>query len=171
MKQPESLYTTKDVTRVREELLKKQVNCCELTQVPIPEKQAVLDHDHKTQLVRAVLHRQSNAALGKIENVFNRFLAHWYPGDLIKFLYDCREYLIYTEYHASKEYYHPGWLKKVKTEFNKLRSSEKDEVICRLDGEESKNDTQRKKQFSKLILNRSLGYDIILNYINESKGA
>ena len=61
------LYTTKDVQKVREQLYKEQEGIDPITGLTIPEKQKVLDHDHSNHYVRAVLHRQTNAVLGKIE--------------------------------------------------------------------------------------------------------
>jgi hypothetical protein len=47
--------------------LEKQNNCCALCGDVIIDD-AVLDHDHKTGLLRQVLHRGCNSMLGKIEN-------------------------------------------------------------------------------------------------------
>jgi len=65
------LYNAKDVREVREELYD---GVCELTGQKTDFKDTVLDHDHDTQAVRGVLHRQSNAMLGKIENNFKRYI-------------------------------------------------------------------------------------------------
>ena len=79
------LYTTKDVAEVRNLLKERQNNTDPITGLGIPNKQHVLDHNHKTQFVRAVLHRQSNFVLGKIENLWSRNLAWWYVGTLSKY--------------------------------------------------------------------------------------
>lgn len=47
--------------------LEKQNSCCALCGDVIIDD-AVLDHDHKTGLLRQVLHRGCNSMLGKIEN-------------------------------------------------------------------------------------------------------
>lgn len=47
--------------------LEKQNNCCALCGDVIIDD-AVLDHDHKSGLIRQVLHRGCNSMLGKIEN-------------------------------------------------------------------------------------------------------
>ncbi len=57
----------KDVATHRQSLLAQQGGCCALCLEPILDD-AVLDHDHKTGLIRAVLHRGCNALLGKLEN-------------------------------------------------------------------------------------------------------
>lgn len=57
----------KEVKPLREKLLKHQGGCCLLCQQPIIDD-AVLDHCHKTGVIRGVLHRGCNALLGKIEN-------------------------------------------------------------------------------------------------------
>jgi MinD superfamily P-loop ATPase len=57
----------KDIPAVRNTQLKAQTYRCALCDDVI-HGDAVLDHDHKTGLVRKVLHRGCNALLGKIEN-------------------------------------------------------------------------------------------------------
>ena len=64
---------TTEVKKVREELLRLQGGVCALTRYPLAPKDAVLDHDHKTGLTRAVLHRGVNALLGKLENNHARY--------------------------------------------------------------------------------------------------
>ena len=56
-----------EVKDYREQQLSEQKSCCALCGEMIIDD-AVLDHDHKTGLIRAVLHRGCNAMLGKIEN-------------------------------------------------------------------------------------------------------
>lgn len=57
----------REIKPLREKLLQEQKGCCALCQQPVIDD-AVLDHDHKTGLIRGVLHRGCNAMLGKIEN-------------------------------------------------------------------------------------------------------
>lgn len=56
-----------EIKAYRQQQLDLQLMCCALCQDPVHDD-AVLDHDHKTGLVRKVLHRGCNAMLGKIEN-------------------------------------------------------------------------------------------------------
>lgn len=56
-----------EVKPLREKLLQDQKGCCCLCQQLIIDD-AVLDHDHKTGVIRGVLHRGCNSLLGKIEN-------------------------------------------------------------------------------------------------------
>jgi hypothetical protein len=169
-----SLYNPKDVARVRDELFDKQDQKCAITGLAIDKREAVLDHCHSSNHVRAVLHRQSNATLGKIENMWNRYLAWWYPHDLATFLRQCADYL---ERQHPQEYYHPGWKKDVLASFNKLQALPQMEVLQDLYDavgldipvDKKNNSTIRKAQFKKLILNRSLGYDIIVSTIQNVK--
>jgi hypothetical protein len=55
----------------REETLIAQNNQCALCGTIIVDD-AVLDHDHKSGLIRRVLHRGCNSLLGKIENSLPR---------------------------------------------------------------------------------------------------
>jgi hypothetical protein len=60
-----------EVKVYREAQLAQQNQCCALCGQYI-EEDAVLDHDHKTGLLRQVLHRGCNSMLGKIENSMPR---------------------------------------------------------------------------------------------------
>ena len=93
-------------TQVREyrlQQLSAQSNCCALCGELIIDD-AVLDHDHKTGLVRAVLHRGCNALLGKVENNLARNamskirLAAW-AGKLVDYIE-----------HSSTDILHPTHL-------------------------------------------------------------
>lgn len=64
---------TTEVKKVREEMLRRQGGVCALTRYPLDQKDAVLDHDHKTGHVRGVLHRGVNSLLGKLENNHARY--------------------------------------------------------------------------------------------------
>lgn len=55
-----------DVAKEREDLWRKQNRICPLCQKEITKDQAVLDHNHDSGHVRAVLHRQCNHAEGRI---------------------------------------------------------------------------------------------------------
>jgi hypothetical protein len=152
------LYTTKDVQQVREQLLLEQDGYDVLTLSKVLPKQACLDHNHNTLLVRGVLNRQSNAALGKLEGVYTRYLKHWYHGSLSNFLRQAAEYL---ERPDDTRWRHPHFLKKLKTAFNKLPEGDKSKVLKDLGYDDGKNGKERKDIFSKVILDRSLGYEKI----------
>lgn len=160
------LYTTKDVQKVREKLLEEQDGVDPITGEKIPKGQAVLDHDHSTQYVRAVLHRQSNAALGKIENLYIRYLKWWYKGSLADFLRGCVAYL---EKEHPQEYTHPKWQKKVQTEFNKLSESEKGKFFESILLPDGKNGTERKKLFQDVIKSRLFTFEQIMEKLKEVK--
>lgn len=162
----QDLYTVTDVKTVREELLTEQEGYDKLTLTKILPKQACLDHSHDTLLVRAVLNRQTNAALGKLEGVYTRYLKHWYEGSLSNFLRQAAEYLERPDDHRWR---HTQWLKKVKTSFNKLNEKEKSDVLKALGSLDGKNGKERKEIFSKLVLNRELGYEKIQSILKGVK--
>ena len=56
-----------EIPVVRGYLLEQQNNCCGLCGDTIEEGKAVLDHDHRSGIIRRVLHRGCNSMLGKIE--------------------------------------------------------------------------------------------------------
>lgn len=63
---------TKEVKEYRIAQLAHQDYKCALCDEQLAEEEAVLDHDHKSGLVRKVLHRGCNSLLGKIENSLPR---------------------------------------------------------------------------------------------------
>ena len=160
----EHLYTTKDVARVRDKLYKEQGGIDLITGLEIPDKQAVLDHCHDSQFVRAVLHRQTNAVLGKIENLEMRFLSWWFDGTLSDFLRGCADYL--DKEHEQK-YLHPAFIKKLQVQFNKLNEKQKQNVLSYFGEETGVNSTQRKLTFKKFILKRSHSMRDILQVIQK----
>ncbi len=161
------LYNTADVKKVRELLTKEQKNKCAVTGLDIPTKQHVLDHAHDdTQFVRGVLHRQVNAFAGKAENAYTRLIAWWYPNDLPTLLRECADYL---EKQPDGRYRHNGWIKKVNTEFNKLKEAHKDVVLVALGQTKGKNGAERKKLFQRAVLTREFTYDTIRALILELK--
>lgn len=62
-----------EVKPVRESMLVRQGGKCELCGCPVTQATAVLDHCHKSGVIRAVLHRGCNSLLGKIENNYRRY--------------------------------------------------------------------------------------------------
>lgn len=159
------LYNTTDVKYVREQLTKEQNNKCLVTGLDIPPKQHVLDHAHDdNQLVRGVLHRQVNAFLGKAENAFMRLMQWWYPNDLPTLMRECADYL---EREEDTRFRHNGWIKKINTQFNKLKESDKDRVLELMGLEKGKNGAERKKLFQKGILTKEYDYVTIRTFIGE----
>ena len=157
------LYTTKDVQKVREQLYEEQGGIDPITGLIIPEKQKVLDHDHSTQYVRAVLHRQTNAVLGKIENLWTRYLSYWYTGTLSDFLRGCADYI---EKEHPRNYLHPNFIKKLQINFNKLNEKQKQLVLLSLGEDTGANAAQRKVLFKKFILKRTHSMEDILQTIH-----
>ncbi len=158
------LFTTTDISKVRTLLIKEQGNISALSGLPL--EQPVLDHLHDIeQFVRGVINSKENVALGRIEGLYVRYIGYWYKGTYPEFL---RLVADYIERGVDRRYRHNGWLSKVKTEFNKLNESSKDRVLIALGSKAGKNGLERKKLFSKVILNKELGYTLILSTIKEA---
>lgn len=166
MNETKSLYNTKDIADVRQVLTQEQKGLDKLTGLPIEPKQHCLDHCHSTMRVRGVLARQSNAALGKLERVFTRYLSYWYPHDLQTFLRASADYL---DLEQDKRWYHSAWQKKIFTLFNKLPTKQQDTVLQYFNQPKGNNSVQRKESFKKIIADKSLGYDTIRNVILQVK--
>lgn len=164
----EDLYNVKDTKRVRELLTLEQNNLCAITGLPIEDKQHILEHVHDNEMfVRGVASRQANSALGVIEKMWIRYLRWWYPHDLPTFLDQCSKYLRRKQ---DKRYRHPSFLKRLAIDFNKLSSKQQDQVLITLGSQAGKNSKERKELFSKIVLDRTLGYVIIKDVINQTKG-
>ena len=156
------LYNPKDVQKVRDILIEEQDGMCKITGLELPPKQACLDHAHDSnQYVRGVAHRQANAALGKVENIFTRYLSWWYPDDLPTFLRQCASYI---EQEPDTRYRHPGWLKFIQSRFNALPEASKERVLNRMNTT-GKNGSQRKLAFRKALLTREFDYVTVKGWI------
>lgn len=163
------LYTTKDIKDIRELILEEQDGECALLGIHIKSngRTPVLDHSHDDeQLVRAVLEREANAWLGQTENAYRRFFSYWLKDSLPEVLRKTADYLEQSEKIPDTRFRHTGWLRKVKVFFNKLNAKQQDKVLVNLGSKQGKNSIERKKLFSKLILDRNLGYNKIIHEIN-----
>lgn len=159
------LYTAADIAKVRALLIKEQNNKSTLTGLPLDKP--VLDHLHDSeQLVRAVINSNENVALGRIEGLYARYVGYWYEGTYPEFL---RLVADYIERGVDRRYRHGGWISKVKTMFNSLKEGNKDKVLIQLGSTAGKNSAERKKLFSKVVLNKELGYNKIVLVINKFK--
>lgn len=163
----EYLYTPSDVQKIRKKLLEEQCNRDKMTGLEIPEGKDCLDHNHRTQFVRGVLHRQSNAALGKLEGIYTRYLNYWYPWTLSEFL---RQAASYIELEDDSRYVHPGWLKRLCTDFASLNEAGKKDVLQCMNQPQGNNATERKAIFRKALLTKKFTYEDTRNLINETKG-
>lgn len=165
----QDLYTTSDVKKVREQLLLEQDNKCAILGIPIkPERTPVLDHFHNDeQLVRGVVEREINAYLGVLENAHKRYLRYWLPTPLPDVLKALASYIERSEAIPDTRFRHPGWIKFCRTQFNKLPAKRMDEVLEELGSTPGKNLVERKAKFAKVVLDRNLGYNTILNVIKK----
>lgn len=154
------LYTTSDVKKVRQELIREQGEVCALTGLAVDDNQWVLDHNHdENQFVRGALHRQSNVMLGKIENAAKRYL-YWYPYGLPDFLRLTADYL---DQGDDTRFRHPGWIRKLLTAFRKLNESQKKKLLQSMGLSEGKNATERIDLFKKAVMNKAFTRDEILD--------
>lgn len=160
------LYTAAEVKAVRQLLLKEQEGLCALSKIKVTLADTHCDHAHDDmQLVRGALHRHSNLTLGKLEGLWNRYLAHWYPHNLQTFLRQAADYL---DRPVDTRWRHPGWHKKLKVAYNKLTAKQQDLVLASLGCTIScTNATTRKKELGKLLKDRNLGYNAIKEAINK----
>ena len=75
----------------------------------------------------------------------------------------------YLEQDYSDNPYHICWMKRVKTDFNKLNSKQMKQVLETFGKSDGKNLVERKKIFAEIVLDRNLGYEIIREAIDKAK--
>ena len=163
---PKSLYTTAEIKKFKEEQVKKQNGIDPILGIPFPKGNICQDHCHSTQHCRCALHFQSNAWEGKVINAYVRCLGWLTDVPLPTLLRNLANYL---EQDYSMNPYHVGWTKRVKTDFNKLNSKQQDQVLIQLDSQAGKNIKERKELFSKVVLDRTKGFEYIADVINKVK--
>ena len=117
--------------------------------------------------MRGVLHRQTNAFLGKLENAYIRYIKWWYVGTLSEFLRGCADYI---EKEHPKDYLHPAFIKSLQVQFNKLNEKQKQNVLSYFGEDKGCNGNQRKVIFKKFILKRTHSMTEILDVIKKEKG-
>lgn len=156
MAKPEHLYNAKDTARVRELLLKEQKGKCLITNKTIPQGKAALDHNHKTQFVRGVLHTHSNVMLGKIENAWDRYMVWWCPISLPEFLRGAANFL---ERDQPKDFVHPAFVKRLEIDFKKLKEPKKDLLLSKYSDVNCSNAGERLKLFKKLVNNKDKSFE------------
>jgi hypothetical protein len=157
----ESLYTTSDIKKVRELLVKKQKGVDPILREPFKETIAT-DHDHDTQHIRAALNRNTNAFEGLVVNAYKRCLKWLTDVPLPVILRNLADYL---EQDYSHMPYHTDWLKRVKIDFGKLKESDKDKVLLQLNQQVGKNSIERKKNFQSALLSRKFNYQMVRDII------
>ncbi len=160
------LYNPKDVANCRTVLLKEQKGLDLLTGLPLNPKDAVCDHSHKTQYVRGIIHRQANAVLGKIENLWTRYLSFWYTEDLQTFLRKTADYL---DREQDSRYVHPKFQQKLQTMFNSLTEGSKRAILGLLGQPEGSNGVERKKLFKSLLAKKQHTFEELKELIEKEK--
>lgn len=161
------IYTAKELKTVREVLFKEQEGKDAITGICIPFEKSVCDHRHDSEcLVRGVLHRSCNSALGRIENTFLRDLSWWYPLTISDFLRQAADYLENT---TDSRYRHNSFIKRLKTDFNKLNANQQKDVLKIFGVVEGGNINFRKKLFNEVVLDRENGFCYIRDVINQVK--
>lgn len=161
----EHLYTPADVKRVRDRLAKEQGGIDPILKEPFKETQ-VCDHDHVTQHVRAALNRNTNAFEGKVYNAWVRCLRWLSDRPLPEILRNLAEYY---EQDYSHNPLHPGFLKRLCTDFASLPESDKKAVLESLGQSQGGNSTERKKLFKTALNTKKFTFEYIKNLINERK--
>lgn len=158
------LRTQQDVKETRTKILQEQKGLCKITSEPAVKP--CLDHKHDSeQLVRGVLSHGVNIFLGTIESAYIRRISWWCKIPLSTLLRRIADYLELKPY----EIRHPDWKKKIQTEFNKLKSSEKDRFLNGFNQEPCKNDTERKTRMKDFLAKEKYSFTQIKTALEKSK--
>ena len=167
--EPKHLYTPTDVAKVRKILFDAQAGFDPILQQPIDIKGAVVDHDHTSQRVRGVLHRQTNSFEGKVQNAYDRCLKWMSDRTLSDILRSLADYYEDTDRIAHTMPIHHGFLKRLSTDFNGLNEQGKKEVLHLLQQPQGNNATERRKLFRKALMTRKFTYEQVKKLIEERK--
>ena len=162
----QDLYTAADIKKEKKRLLKDQGGIDPILKEELQDKDAVCDHCHVTQHTRSALHRQSNAFEGLVFNAYKRCLEWVTDKPLPEIL---RNLADYVEADYSNNPYHNGWLKRISTDFNKLKESDKDQVLIQLGQPKGSNAKQRKELFRKAVLSRTFGYPMLKSILEKEQ--
>lgn len=161
----ESLRTTTDVKNYRNKLIKEQGSIDPILNEPFKEV-VVLDHDHVSQHVRSALNRNTNAFEGLVFNAYRRCLQWLTDKPLPDIL---RSLATYLEQDYSRHPYHPGWMKRVSTDFNKLNAKGMQVALEKLGMQAGRNAVERKNLFKAALKRQDLGYDDFIKILKEAE--
>lgn len=113
---------------------------------------AVVDHCHDTGLVRGVLHRQSNAWAGKIENAWKRYATNHTKLTLPQAL---RNLALYLETYKT-DIMHPVGLKQKVSRFSRLPKADQENILLKKNKKDEvlacTNQKQRTNLYRKSLL-------------------
>lgn len=160
-----SLYTQSDIKQFRDKLVFAQNNIDPILNEPFKEA-PVLDHDHVSQHCRGVLNRNVNAFEGLVLNAYKRCLCWLTDKPLPEILRGLANYL---EQDYSSNPYHPSFMKHLKAKFNKLNAQQQNNVLIALGSTKGANPKNRKELFAKVVLDRNLGYNVIVETIEKEQ--
>ena len=126
----------------------------------------VLDHNWNTQHCRAALNRNTNSFEGIVLRGYKRCLQWLTDKPLPDIL---RSLATYLEQDYSRHPYHPGWMKRVNTDFNKLNAKGMQAVLENLGMQAGRNAVERKNIFKTALKRQDLGYDDFTKIIKEAE--
>lgn len=122
---------------------------CPLTRAVMDD--VVVDHCHRTGLVRDVLHRQSNVLLGKIENAWKRYAQKSAQAELPDVLRNIADYLE----EGCTDILHPYGATQLAKRFSAKKKSEQEKILLDMGVTpvdiEGLNSTNRAKMYRKTI--------------------
>jgi hypothetical protein len=103
---PQGRLKQREIKEWREKLVAQQFHLCPLCGLKLNKEDAVLDHCHKTGLIRGALHSGCNAMLGKLENAHVR-MGKMFSDDQFMSMAPSSWYYVTADY--SEMPLHPTW--------------------------------------------------------------
>ena len=110
---------TKDLKELRELMLRQQHGICPICKKHVPLSAAVLDHDHDTGHIRAVLHRQCNQVEGRVRSWCTR------TGTGVRFEDILKGILEHIQKDHTMNPLHPSHMTEQEREIKRLRKHQK----------------------------------------------
>ena len=153
----------RNVDEIRKVLLQQQLGICPIYQIPISGKDACVDHNHHDPWeVRGVLHRQSNAMLGKLERSYFRYIKPFTHLTLKEVLANMVEYL---ERKTIGNPIHPSALNEWVKPFKRLNADNKKMILKNFGLNPGKNDRERVKSIRTLLQKDIITYGELLEEV------
>lgn len=127
---------------------------CPILECKMDDKNAVVDHDHTTGMIRSVVSREGNSLLGKVENFFLNFCEKKIDAGLPEVLENLASYLRQPQ----TDCLHPVGLNQLVSRFKRLKADDQKFALRALGAKKDEvfscvNSSERSKLYRNLLKN------------------
>lgn len=146
----------KNSEELRKFRLKNMPAYCPITGVELTEDNSVVDHCHKTGIIRGVISSEGNVLLGKFENSFGRMSSKSRELGVINTLRGIALY--YAESFKGKRVLHPVGFRQLYKRFARMKKIDQIQMLKTFDIDhctifDCKNSKERTNLYKKLLKN------------------